>query len=446
MKCILFLAVLLNCFFYLGAQKIKYESSFEKAKNIALQQHKPVAVLITIRPPASAIHFMKGLEDKAVVEKFNNDFINYTADREDTAASRSIIAYYNIYRFPSFIFLDSRGGLLFSDIAFVSMPASLLDIADKAIAATKGKSLVDYDSAYTAGASDARFLKEYILKRKAAGIADNANLIEKYVNGINVTDLNSYAEVLFILKAGPVADSNAYKLAYLNRHITDSIFKAEPLADRIAMNNATIQNTMASAIANKNISRAVAGAEFTRKSWASNYSEGQKNWYLKMLQYYGGVKDTANYLKNAVLFYDQYYMGISVDSIRRKDSLDYEVAKNRARQNAQVVPGDTIRRTFSFAFPKNSIAGDLNNAAWYFYLAAGNNDDYLLKAMLWSRRSIELSQGAAFYDTYAHLLYRLKFYEEAESMENKAVELGKTEKAETKTFQEEYKKIKNKTL
>jgi hypothetical protein len=212
------------------------------------------------------------------------------------------------------------------------------------------------------------------------------------------------------------------------------------------MNNATIQNTMASAIANKNISRAIAGAEFTRKSWANNYSEGQKNWYLKMLQYYSGVKDTASYLKNAVLFYDQYYMGISIDSIKKKDSLDFMAAKNKAMQNAQMVPGDTARRTASFAFPKNSFATELNNAAWNFYLLAGNNSDYLLKAMLWSRRSIELSPGPAFYDTYAHVLYRLQLYEEAERMENKAIESGKAEKADTKTFQEEYKKIKNKTL
>lgn len=42
---------LLAIFFsvYINAQGIRYESSFEKAKNLALQQKKPLAVLITIQ-------------------------------------------------------------------------------------------------------------------------------------------------------------------------------------------------------------------------------------------------------------------------------------------------------------------------------------------------------------------------------------------------------------
>jgi len=77
---------------------------------------------------------------------------------------------------------------------------------------------------------------------------------------------------------------------------------------------------------------------------------------------------------------------------------------------------------------------------------AVNKNDYLLKALLWSRRALELSAKPAFYDTYAHLLYRLKFFDEAESMQRKAIELGKADKIDTKLFQEEYEKIKKKTL
>jgi len=336
---------------------------------------------------------------------------------------------------------------MFTEIAFLSRPQPLLDIAEKAIAATKEKSLVEYDSSYASGNYSTVFLKDYILRREKAGITNNAELIEKYVFGLKVSDLYNYDDVLFILKAGPIADGNAYKLASLNRQLIDSIFKTEPLADRIAMNNATITNTMNSAIANKSISRAIAAANFTRSTWASNSLEGQKNCSLKMMQYYKGVKDTTKYLQQASGFYEQYYMRLTVDSVRKRDSLNYITAKKNAREISRTSINDTTtRRAFSFSYTKDSYATELNNVAWTFYQMAVNKNDYLLKAMLWSRRALELSEKPAFYDTYAHLLYRLKFFDEAESMQRKAFELGKADKIDTKLFQEEYEKIRKKTL
>ena len=441
------LFIMIICFGPIQAQKINYETSFEKAKSLAIQQKRPLAILITIEPPVYTPNFLNGLNDEKVIEKFNSSFINYKADRSDTSASGKIIKEYNIFRFPSFIFLDAKGGLMFTDIAFLSIPQPLLDIAEKAMSATKEKSLVEYDSIYTAGDYNTSFLKDYILRREKAGITKNAELIEKYVFGLKVSDLSNYGTVLFILKAGPTADGNAYKLASLNKQLIDSIFKTEPLADRITMNNSTIINTMNSAIANKSFSRAMAAANFTRGTWVNNPIEGQKNWNLKIIQYYIGIKDTTKYLQQASVFYEQYYMRLTVDSVRKRDSLNYINIKKNLREISRTTNNDTtIRRSFSFSYSKDSYATELNNAAWTFYQMAVNKNDYLFKAMLWSRRALELAAKPAFYDTYAHLLYRLRFFDEAESMQRKAVELGKADKIDIKLFQMEYEKIRKKTL
>jgi len=429
------------------AQKIDFQASFEKAKSLAIQQKKPLAILITIETPVYSPNYLNGLNDEKVIEKFNSSFINYKADRSDTAASGKIIKEYKIFRFPSFIFLDAQGGFMFTDIAFLSIPQPLLDIAEKAISSSKEKSLIEYDRSYAAGDYSTTFLKEYILRREKAGITINDELIEKYVFGLKVSDLYKYSEVLFILKAGPLADGNAYKLAGLNRQLIDSIFKTEPLADRTAMNNATISNTMNSAIANKSYLRAMAAANFTRGTWANNSYEGQKNWGLKMMQYYKGVKDTTKYLQQASGFYEQYYMRLTVDSVRKRDSLNFITARNNAREISRTTINDTtVRRLLSFSYSKDRYATELNNAAWSFYEMAFNKNDYLFKAMLWSRRSIELSPKPGFYDTYAHLLYRLKFFDEAESMQKKAIETGQAGKIDTRQLQEEYEKIRKKTL
>ncbi len=441
------LLISICCLGTIHAQNINYEVSFEKAKSLAIKQKKPLAILITIEPPVYSPNYLNGLKDKSVIELFNNSFINYKVDRSDTTASGKIIKEFKIFRFPSFIFLDAKGGFLFTDIALLSMPKPLLDIADKAISSTKEKSLVDFDSIYAAGNNSTGFLKDYILRREKAGISNNADLIEKYVYGLKVSNLFNYEEVLFILKAGPIADGIAYKLANLDKRLTDSIYKTEPQTVRIAMNNATIANTLNSAIANKNISRATAAANFTRNTWSSNPVEGQKNWSLKMMQYYRGVKDTTKYLQQASAYYEQYYMRLTLDSVRKRDSLNYINARKKAIETSRTTINDSItKRSFSFSYSKDSYATELNNAAWTFYLMADNKNDYLMKALLWSRRALELSAKPAFYDTYAHLLYRLKFFVEAESMQRKAIEVAKAEKRDTKLYQEEFEKIRKRSL
>jgi hypothetical protein len=441
------LLLTLFCSAALWGQQVKYESSFAKAKQLAIQAKKPLAVLITIKPPVYTPNFMDGLKDKAVIDKLNSRFINCKVDRSDTAAFNEIIRPYKVFSFPSYLFLDSRGGIMFTEFAFLSSPEPLLELLDRALAATTEKSLVEYDSAYAAGNRGTAFLKDYILRRVKVGITTNANLIEKYVYGLKVSDLYRYNEVLFILKAGPIIDGNAYKLAHLNRYLIDSIYKTEPLANRIALNSIISANTMDSAIVSKNYTMALAAANFTRNSWTKNYTEGQKRWNLKIMQYYIGVKDTTKFLEKASWFYDHYYMRISADSAKKIDSLGYVSAKKKAEEYAKASSnGTTISRSFSFSYANDGYATDLNNAAWNFYNMAAKNNDYLLKAMLWSRRAVELSPKPAFYDTYAHILYRLKLYDEAESMQRKAIELGKGEKADAKLYQEEYQKIKMRTL
>ena len=452
---ILLLTIALFISIGLQGQKINYELSYEKARALSLKQKKPLAVLITIQSPVYSPDYLKGLNDERVIEKFNSNFINFKVDREDTATARILIKEYNIYRFPSLVFFDIKGGLMFSDVAILAFPQQLLDVIDKAIEATKENSLADFDSLYKAGNDNTSFLKGYILKRERAGISNNAELIEKYVEGLKVSDLNRYDEVLFILKAGPFADGNAFKLSRTNKYLIDSIYKTEPLADRTAMNNATISNSMNSAIAGKNLSRAVAAASFTSSTWGKDVKEGQKRYQLKILDYYSGVKDTARYLKMASSFYDQNYMNISADSVRKIDSLNFKASKDKAMENAKEISrvrtSDlTFRRTListvAVYHEIEKVASELNNVAWSFYLMAGKNDDYLVKAMLWSRRSIELSPIAPFYDTYAHLLYKCRFYDEAETMAKNAIETGIKEKMETKLYREAYEKIKNRTL
>jgi hypothetical protein len=431
-----------------GAQQIRYETSFERAKELAKREGKPIAIMLTIQLPVNSPDYYNGLNDKSVADKFNSSFINFRADRSDTAASARIIRQYKVIRFPSFIFLDKKGGLLFTDFTLLSQPKPIIEMADKAIKASGEESLVDYDSIYKSGKYNASFIKEYITKREIAGLTDNSELIEKYVSDLKVSDLYKYDEVLFILKAGPIIDGTAYRLSHLNNSVVDSIFRNESPDDRIAINNTMISNTMNEAIRTKSFQKAVAAANYARSSWGTSYAEGQKNYFLRILQYYLGVKDTMKYLQQASMVYDTYYMNVSIDSLIKKDSLNLETAKRNALEAAIKNSNNPTNLSFKVRVPnsRDAYLNDLNNAAWNFYLMAGDDSYYLFKAIVWSRRTIEISPKPAFYDTYAHLLYSLKFYDEAESMQKKAIDAGRAEKTDTGPFEEAYAKMRKRSL
>lgn len=70
----------------------------------------------------------------------------------------------------------------------------------------------------------------------------------------------------------------------------------------------------------------------------------------------------------------------------------------------------------------------------------------LFRAVQWSRRSLELAPNATYYDTLARLLYRLKFYSEADENELKAIRTSAAKSAEQREFKKALAQIKSRTL
>ncbi len=438
------------------AQKINYEKTYSHAQALSAKTGKPMMILVNIIPPPGpgSDKYLISLNDKSVVELFNTNFVNYTVLRTDTAANK-IIRKYSLTTFPSFVFVDAQGGLLHKDFGNSPFAKKFIDMGNTAIARSKDKSLAQYDQEYAAGKLDSAGLRNYITRRKQAGIYDNARQIDTYVNYLKIRDFDSYEMVLFILEAAPYLDSKAYKLAYTNRKITDSIYKKEPITKRKEINSRMIGNTMARAIATKNIQQAHAVANFTRGSWAPDYKTGQQQYELKIVQYYAGVKDTANYFRQASGYYDRYYMNIGVDSIKKLENKrvqDLRVYDARPDTTYRIVDGKeqkVITRTEHRPDPNSSFfATELNNVAYQFYQTGTRNVNHLTKAMIWSKRSIEISPvpNPAYYDTLAHLLYRLNFHSEAEKTQEEAVALARKNNRDVRLYTDNLAKIKQKSL
>ena len=96
--------------------------------------------------------------------------------------------------------------------------------------------------------------------------------------------------------------------------------------------------------------------------------------------------------------------------------------------------------------PPNSFITELNNGAWSVYQTGTHNREYLLRATLWSKRTVELDPAAYAYDTLAHLLYRLQFYEEAESKQQQAINYARQEKISPVPYEQALQKMKKRQL
>ena len=117
---------------------------------------------------------------------------------------------------------------------------------------------------------------------------------------------------------------------------------------------------------------------------------------------------------------------------QRTKQVAADLEKNRAayiaeyeRNGHKVTKDSIVFRSGPISAPAvSSVAATLNNAAWDVYTLGIRNTNSLIKALLWSRRAIELSPSAGFYDTMAHIMYRLGFIDEALLNQDKAVALA----------------------
>ncbi|WP_316796421.1 hypothetical protein [Pedobacter agri] len=450
------------------SQELKSAKSLASAFSLSAENGKPVFLVINSGnipnlqklPDNAKVNFKSALDDKEVIAKIEQNFVVFKTTMMDTSI-RSIMRSGNINRFPAYIFLRSNREIFYNEFANSTDKKRYFSMIDNALAAFKQKSISELEKDVQNDKGNNSLLTKLIDARKKIGITNNADLIEQYASNLKISDFNNYQNVLYILEAGPYVDGTAYKLAYTNRKLIDSIYKTEPQYRRVALNNAIISNTMIAAAKGKNLNKAMAGANFARSTWSRDYRGAEKSYNNQMLWYYNTVKDTASYLRTASYFYDNHYMNLGADSIKKieernrqsssKNSFNDIAAKKivskEKMDSLMKLPGAKITQSIvTVSSPASSYANELNNAAWKFYEIGTKNINYLTKAMLWSRRSIELNPIAGYYDTLAHILYRIGYFEEAIKMQETAIEKAKSEKISTKTFESELKKIKSRLL
>ena len=450
------------------AQSIHFEKdSLSQVFARAQQQHKPVFVLLSPPPPPAGLpaelkkqRSKSGLHAPAVVARLNQDFLSKELPF-GTVASTAVARKYLVTSYPTYLYFNPDGALLFRRFGNTTTGERYLqDLQAVQQAQADPHNLSYFQAEFGRGNRTPDFLKQYLIKRRQLCQGVEPDLLNEYVRQLPVRALYQAPEVLFILENGPVVGSKAFQLSHLNQKLVDSLYQSLPQPQRVALNNRIITNTMAQATATKNRDQAAQGAAFARSSWTADYRRGAQSYERNMLTFYLSTKDTANYLRQAVSFYERYYLNIPADSaakavaalraFRQQQRANVQqlvaAAKHPAAPKAPATGLVTTMRPVAVGSSPAGFLQELNNGAWAIYQTGTRTKDYLWHATMWSKRTVDLDPTPYNYDTLAHLLYRLGFYQEAEAREQQAASLARQQQAAAVGYEQELAKMRKRAL
>jgi len=249
-----------------------------------------------------------------------------------------------------------------------------------------------------------------------------------------------------IATMAPTLFSKANKLMRQNNDLFKQVWYTLPLQQRIAINQRIIKKSMDIAIAEKDKNRASHVAAFTADTY--DYAQQkQKEYQKQLLSYFIGVKDTAAYIRDAIKYYDAFYMIVPVAEIKKSDSMARDKARDAAAEMVETDPTNPKiiykKKTFTFAPYAQQFANSLNEGAWLLYTSSIDTN-HLAKALGWAERAMEFyGLSPELIDTYARLLYVTGNPKKAMMTQQKAIDILLDRKFDTQRFDAVLQAMKN---
>ena len=444
MKKVLSFASLCLCPLLLMAQ-VTFETfkSYEKLLEKAQKEKKYIFIQIQSSECAQCNDVaMTGLSGTMLKEKYATNFISTNIKVSDELYP-VIIEKYELKEFMGSLFLDNDGNVLYKNGSTTSTPIVYLQWADKAIAnLDKISELKSIERTYQKGNNTAAFLEKYIVALRNSD-KDSDAIMEEYIGKLTIDSLQTNKVINFIMEQGNSINAISHRvIRTLNsRRKTDSIWYLMPVSKRSSINNMTMVRTYSEAVKAKDRQLIYRLNEFTRNVNSNNYMIGYFISQSQIINFYKAIKDTSMFLQEASVFANT-IMNVKIDSLKSMDVREREESfKNREAEKRIIMPSTRY-------------ATELNNLAWHYYLMTDDPEN-LVKAMKWSKHSMAIfketsftpyNENAGYLDTYAHLLYKMKQYDEAVEWQTKAIEAQKEAKMKTDSFEKERDKMKNRKL
>ena len=371
----------------------------------------------------------KAFEDKELTKKIEESFICIKIDPAANADRETIGKMYNVKESFGSLFIDQNKTLIHSFLKSTTRAADYKEQIDLAIYKSGEEIRInELEKEYRNGNKSAEMLGLLLTKRKSLNL-ETDSLLNDYVAILSADSLKSLSKLAFIAQMAPVIGSTADVQLRKNYLLFDKAWFTISFPDRVAINNRITNKSIQKAINEKNEIYAFKVASFIKSTYTGNLQTGKKYYDYNMLKFYKETNDTLKYQLRAIDYYDNYYMTISVDSIKKTDSVrrSLQASKQTTAVVAKTDSGNFKQRQviqFAYIPITQNFTSELNNAALSFYKmfddSLNNN-----KALLWSKRANEFYETPEAMDTYARLLYKTGNKTEAVSWAQKAIALQK---------------------
>lgn len=364
-------------------------------------------------------------------EKFNTSFVSaYISNEEQHHKIKDIIHFDVEY---GSIFVDPTGQVLLIKGITTSNIFQYIQWADKAIKLSQNsKDLINMRIDYNDGNRSPGFLKKYISLLRGLDIFDQV-LMDDYISSLSINEIKKDENILFFKEQGMSAFSISYKIINLieNNRTSDSLWFTLDEKTRISINNRIRMNTFQDVVSKKDKNLLYKLRSLTMAQFSSNWKSGDYVSSKYFIDFYKKTKDTTNYLATAVQFAEMHLMKYEPDSLQI-------ISEAKKMSNEIVLPSEpnpSFENRIAMKAPPTweRISKELNNIS-YSVCTMTNNQEMIEKALLWSKRSMDLwdagipnpeFKNPAYLDTYAHLLYKIGKKEDAISYLEKAIKCNK---------------------
>ena len=421
---------------YTNAQEINFEKGTWKetlAKSKA--QNKPIFVdfFTTWCGPCKLLE-QKVYSKPEVIQKMNANFINFKIDAEKGEGPQ-LASRFQVSAYPFLVWADKNENVLLTDAGYMPV-GEFMKSVDNALNQYKEGRLEDYETQYRAGKRDATFLADFINKRKAM-MLDNRDLVEQYLLAIPVSEQFSEKTLKLVANNSFTLNGKAIELLQIQTYFKK--FGISTL-DNIST---TMLEYFRNALKRKDLDFLERLASFNTK--LNPVEAGRQNERYRM-EFYKSMNNTAKYLETAQNLADKYLMNVSKDELNKQNQahfqefmLPYKTGKEDSVKIGKV-RFDAMKKLHS-RYASINFASDLDGLADEFYRNVSDKI-VLQKAVLWSKKSNEIDENPDYWNTYAHLLYKMGVKTEAITAEEKALELAKIRKGLTFKYEEELGKMK----
>ena len=421
---------------FTNAQEINFEKgTWKEALAKSKAQNKPIFVdfFTTWCGPCKLLE-QKVYSKPEVIQKMNANFINFKIDAEKGEGPQ-LASRFQVSAYPFLVWADKNENVLLTDAGYMPV-GEFMKSVDNALNQYKEGRLEDYESQYRSGKRDANFLADFINKRRGM-MLDNRDLIEQYLLAIPVSEQFSEKTLKLVANNSFTLNGKAIELLQIQTY-----FKKFGIST-LDIVSTTMLEYFRNALKRKDLDFLERLASFNTK--LNPTEAGRQNERYRM-EFYKSMNNTAKYLETAQNLADKYLMNVSKEELNKQNQahfqefmLPYKTGKEDSAKIGKV-RFDAMKKLHS-RYASINFASDLDGLADEFYRNVSDKM-VLQKAILWSKRSNEIDENPDYWNTYAHLLYKMGVKNEAITAEEKALELAKIRKGLTFKYEEELGKMK----